>query len=262
LAVASRTKGAPASEIDYGPVLVTRGRHAGRIGEFDDDSGRSAIVYFGHPFVAPGYHLIPARYLAPVTTASLMKRRGELFKVVGPGGAVRHLSDDAGLRQRLEFVTELALIEDQLADRYLVARLSGSKKGRRIFISHSSKDHDFAISLAVDLGNLGHRLWLDQWEIRAGESIPTRLAEGIERCEFVTVVLTDHAVESKWVEREWQAKYWDEVSAGRIHVIPALLRTCTIPTLLRMKKYADFTGDYDLGLEELRFAINPVRKRR
>jgi hypothetical protein len=102
-------------------------------------------------------------------------------------------------------------------------------------VPHSSRDKGFAVSLAADLGNIGHYIWLDEWEIRVGESIPTKINQGIEQSDVLIVVLSEHAVASHWVEREWQAKYWQEVDSGRITVIPVLHRPCTVPALLRSK---------------------------
>jgi hypothetical protein len=68
-----------------------------------------------------------------------------------------------------------------------------------------------------------------------GESIPTKINQGIEQSDVLIVVLSEHAVASHWVEREWQAKYWQEVDSGRITVIPVLHRPCTVPALLRSK---------------------------
>ncbi len=62
-------------------------------------------------------------------------------------------------------------------------------------------------------------------------------------------------MKSRWVENEWHAKYWDEIAEGKIRVLPVLLRPCKIPTLLKTKKYADFTKNYNSGLEELLFAL-------
>ncbi len=41
---------------DYGPVLITRGKHKGTVGYYDDDD-RGAIVYLGEPFVANAVRL-------------------------------------------------------------------------------------------------------------------------------------------------------------------------------------------------------------
>lgn len=106
-----------------------------------------------------------------------------------------------------------------------------------------------------DLANKGNNPWLDEWKIKAGESIPTKIGEGLELCDFVVVVLSEHAINSSWVEREWEAKYWDEVAKGTIQVIPALLRHCEIPILLKTKKYANFTDSYNYGLNDLLVAI-------
>ncbi len=65
------------------------------------------------------------------------------------------------------------------------------------------------------------------------------------------MVLSKNAVASKWVENEWQAKYWAEVNERRVVVIPAVIEDCTIPVLLRSKKYVDFRNDYSEGLELL-----------
>ena len=69
------------------------------------------------------------------------------------------------------------------------------------------------------------------------------------------VVLSEHAVISRWVENEWQAKYWEEVTEGQIKVLPVLAKQCEVPTLLMTKKYADFTQSYNDGLESLLIAL-------
>lgn len=79
-----------------------------------------------------------------------------------------------------------------------------------IFLSHSSKDADVARQLANDLKQQGHKVWLDEWEIHVGECIPTKIEQGIGAAGFLIVLLSRHAVESAWVEREWKAAYWDE----------------------------------------------------
>jgi hypothetical protein len=39
-------------DLDYGPVLITRGKYKGRIGYYDDDDLSKGVVYFGDYFVA------------------------------------------------------------------------------------------------------------------------------------------------------------------------------------------------------------------
>jgi hypothetical protein len=127
----------------------------------------------------------------------------------------------------------------------------------RIFISHSSADKDFVRRLFEDLRDLGHRPWLDEWEIKVGDCIVSSIQEGLESSDYIIVVLSPFAVSSGWVEREWKDAYWNEVTEGRTIVLPVLLADCVIPSLIRTKRYADFRAKYEIGLATLCQAILP-----
>ena len=100
--------------------------------------------------------------------------------------------------------------------------------------------------------------WLDEWEIKVGECIPSKIDHAIGEADYVIIVLSPDAVKSGWVDREWKAKYWDEIEQNETFVLPVLLRDCKIPNLLKPKKYADFRKNYSLGLVKLMGAIAPV----
>jgi len=128
----------------------------------------------------------------------------------------------------------------------------------RIFLSHSSRDKEFVRRLATDLAEMGHTPWLDEQEIRAGDSIVAKVGEGVDASDYVVIVLSTHSVQSGWFAREWEAKLWQEISQGRTMVIPVLIEDCAIPTLLLPKRYADFRKSYMKGVVELMNAISPV----
>lgn len=129
----------------------------------------------------------------------------------------------------------------------------------KVFISHSSKDKVAALRLAEDLKRLGHTVWFDAWEIKVGDCIVTKVEHGITDCDAVILLLSKHAVASHWVDREWKAKYWDEIEANEVKVLPVLLEDCDRPTLLKTKKYADIRGDaYATGLVELMQAFPQI----
>ncbi len=244
------------SWLGWGLVKIAGGPHAGRIGNYDDDDDldRNAIVYFGDMDCVRDYYFIKHRYLARVATSDLMTRREQIFRSLG--FAAKNV-DEA---DRADLLAELHMIDGALADRMIRSRLTAADSTTQVFISHSSKDKQFARWLAVDLANAGHSAWLDEWKIRVGESIPTRIAEGIDECDALVVVLSEHAVKSQWVENEWQAKYLHEIRDRQVRVLPVLLQKCEVPTLLRAKKYADFTFDWSEGFEELLIALrnNPA----
>src|SRR5262245_52174870 len=99
----------------------------------------------------------------------------------------------------------------------------------RLFISHSSRDKEFVRRLAADLQELGHEVWLDEWHVQVGDCIVTKLEHGVSEAQYVVVVMSRDAVQSGWVEREWKAKYWEEVERGQVSVLPVLLQDCEIP---------------------------------
>jgi hypothetical protein len=127
----------------------------------------------------------------------------------------------------------------------------------RIFMSHSSKDKPFIRKLSKDLRASGHEPWLDEWEIKVGECIVSKISDGISRADYAIIILTPDSVASGWVDREWSALYWSEIETGGIKVLPVLLRKCSIPSLLRSKRYADFTSSYEEGLSQLLYALSP-----
>jgi hypothetical protein len=131
-----------------------------------------------------------------------------------------------------------------------------------IFLSHSSKDKQMVRTLANELTKWGINVWLDEWEIKVGEPIVQKIQKGLKDCEYIGVWLTKNSVESQWVEREWQSIYQEEVSQNRVKVIPLLAGECTIPLLLKEKKYADFRQNYKLGLKALLALFIPEHRSR
>ena len=131
-----------------------------------------------------------------------------------------------------------------------------------VFISYSSKDKRVARRVAKDLKRLGHRIWLDEWQIKIGQCIPTEIQDGIENSDYIILLLSEHAVESKWVEREWKIAYWEEVNANSIMILPACIEPCEVPKLLKTKKYAALYDSYDQGLFEIATSLEYYSKAR
>lgn len=117
-----------------------------------------------------------------------------------------------------------------------------------IFISYSSKDKDIARKISSDLKALGHTPWLDEWEIKVGDCIQTKIDDGLDKCDYLILLLSDDSVNSGWVDKEWKSVYSKEIKSRRTYVLPVLLSNCEIPRILETKKYADFRANYTLGM--------------
>jgi len=68
---------------EYGPIVVCKGKHKGRVGYYDDDEGDLGIVYFGTPFDSE-YVLIRRSWLkkTPITPLALEKWKREYPELV------------------------------------------------------------------------------------------------------------------------------------------------------------------------------------
>lgn len=113
---------------------------------------------------------------------------------------------------------------------------------KTIFLSHSNSDKPFVRRLASALEASGLRVWLDETDIRPGDSLARRLEAGIQQADVIAVVLSPNAVASGWVRQEVESAIVEEITKNRIAVVPILYRDCDIPPFLRTRVWVDFRG--------------------
>jgi hypothetical protein len=128
-----------------------------------------------------------------------------------------------------------------------------------VFVSHSSRDEAFAKQLSEDLDLIGHTPWIDDIDVRPGQSIISSIQDGISKSKYALVVLSLAAIQSGWVDAEWKEKLWDTVSGHKIRVVPVLREQCDLPLFLRTLRYADFTKSYAVGFASLCLTLRPAR---
>lgn len=73
------------------------------------------------------------------------------------------------------------------------------------FISHSSKDQEFAGRLYADLIAKGVHCWYARENLKIGEEFPNRIEEAIRTNDKFLVILSEQSVKSSWVEDEVRA---------------------------------------------------------
>src|ERR1043166_4170966 len=128
-----------------------------------------------------------------------------------------------------------------------------------IFLSHNHTDHAFAQRLATELTLVGVPVWIDEAQIRPGDSLLTKLEQGLRDTEYLGVILSPEAVESRWVRVELNAALQIEIRADRVKVLPILLRDCEMPAFLLDKVHIDFTRAdkfYESTAKLIRFILN------
>lgn len=62
-----------------------------------------------------------------------------------------------------------------------------------IFLSHSSNDKPFVRKLAADLRRAGFYVWVDEAEIKVGDSLIEKIEDGIDNTDFLGVVISQNS---------------------------------------------------------------------
>ncbi len=112
----------------------------------------------------------------------------------------------------------------------------------KVFLSHSWKDKAFARKLAEQLRLNGVEVWIDEAELRVGDSLIQKIGGAVNDADYIAVILSHSSVQSNWVQQELSMAMVRELSAQNVKILPILIEPCEIPPFLRDKLYADFTN--------------------
>jgi hypothetical protein len=84
-----------------------------------------------------------------------------------------------------------------------MARKEAAKKSYLVFISHSTKDRWIAKQLAKQIEEkglkFGIKVFLDERDIKSGESIPETIRKKIRACNEFLVLLSRNSINRPWV---------------------------------------------------------------
>jgi TIR domain-containing protein len=115
-----------------------------------------------------------------------------------------------------------------------------------IFISYSRKQLYFAESLVLKLQQAGFEIWFDLQKLEPGVRWANTLAEGYGNCERLVFVASQAAVQSPYVQVEWETA----LQNGR-EVLVVLAETVILPESLRNCAIYDASARFDQTLQDL-----------
>lgn len=150
------------------------------------------------------------------------------------------------------FVERVALTRVALA---AVRERNRISTATSVFLSHTTEDKPFVRRLAGRLREHGVRVWLDEAELKAGQSLLDSIGAAIDEMRFLIVVLSHHSIASKWVLEELKVALTREFAEREVVVIPILAEDvqARIPAFLRDKLWIDFRdpNTFELGVARL-----------
>ena len=91
----------------------------------------------------------------------------------------------------------------EVAKRYLSQLPDEERRELDVFVYYASEDREAVVGpLAAMLSELGLRVWYDQMELRVGDSLRRKIDDGLTRCRFGVVILSESFFGKHYPESE------------------------------------------------------------
>ncbi|TAK12643.1 MAG: toll/interleukin-1 receptor domain-containing protein [Anaerolineae bacterium] len=125
----------------------------------------------------------------------------------------------------------------------------------KIFFSYSRREAPFVNDLTDQLEDNGYPVWLDYRSMAPGKPWAEQIEAGIRESDVILLVVSDAAMASKWVEKEWRS-----MLTYNKRVILILFEANALPPELEGFEWVDFRGNYKKALAELFSQLDTPQK--
>lgn len=100
-----------------------------------------------------------------------------------------------------------------------------------IFISHSTKDNDYALNLAVELEQrLGvNSIWVDFFNLDAGANLASNIPAAISKANWFILLASPASMESSWVKYEASLATFHSIEKINYKIITVFIEQCDFP---------------------------------
>jgi hypothetical protein len=100
-----------------------------------------------------------------------------------------------------------------------------------IFVSYTSRDHNWAFWIAKELEALGHTPQIHEWQVNAGVDIYAWMETRIEATDHVLCVVFDDYLTVPYSRLERNAALWPAAEKRPGFVLFAAVKPCKLPAL-------------------------------
>ena len=128
---------------------------------------------------------------------------------------------------------------------------------KKIFLSYSRNDKDFAEKIAKRLERQGYVVWWDLTDIDGGDRWAKEIQDGIKNSEIMAIIVSPHSIKSEWVEKEFVF-----ASKNDLKIVPLLYELCELPIWLLNLQYIDLIGsNYSRNFQQVLEAFEKYGRR-
>ena len=125
-----------------------------------------------------------------------------------------------------------------------------------IFISYSHADKPLALSLADALKRHGLEVWIDEGELKVGDSLIERIATAIAEIDFFLALVSESSRDSNWCRKELALAVTGELGREGVTVLPVRVDGTDMPAALADVFYLDLDkSNIDEMAEKIAAAI-------
>lgn len=112
-----------------------------------------------------------------------------------------------------------------------------------VFVSYQHTDKPLARAIRAGLDAEGFRVWIDEGELKIGDSLFDSIADALDRVDFVLALMSATSVASDWCQKEISLAMTGEVSRHGVTVMPLRVGNVPVPATLKGKLYLDVDPD-------------------
>lgn len=111
-----------------------------------------------------------------------------------------------------------------------------------VFISYSHHDQVLVRAVAERIQSNDFHVWLDEWDLRVGDSLVERISEALNQVDFVVTFISPASVDSQWCQKEVSLAMTGELADKGVKVLPVRIGNVEMPPSLKDKFYLEATG--------------------
>jgi hypothetical protein len=112
-----------------------------------------------------------------------------------------------------------------------------------VFISYSHEDTELARALASALNERGLLVWIDEGELKIGDSIIERIATAISEIDFFLALVSEASRGSNWCRKELALAVTGELGRVGVRVLPVRVDGAPMPESLLDVYYLDLNAE-------------------
>jgi hypothetical protein len=118
----------------------------------------------------------------------------------------------------------------------------------KVFLSHSTRDKDFATQLAESMRQENFDPWLCETSIDPATNWVDEINKGLQDADLTLLIWSPDAANSLATRDEWSSAYDREITERRLRLGVVLLRDQPLPPLLRTRQFIDARRDAVSGI--------------